>query len=390
MSDAVILVNEEREIVTVNPAGLELFNTRIETIKGTNLDTLFPEENEVAHYAELVKGGDEIRDKDVMLVTRDGKYVPASLSMSTLEKNSTEPAGLLIIARDISERIKYKDKLQTSYNTLENRVRERTAELVNLNKQLTAEAAQRKSAVLALQQSEAMFRLISEQSLMGIVMLKDNRVVYANDAWADITEFSIEEMKSWDAQVFLSRVHPDDRAFMIEQAEKKQAGDLDYEESYDWRLLTKNGKLKWISMYSKPVPYGDGNADLATLIDISDKKNIFLSLQESEAKYRLVVENANDGIFILQDEVIRFVNQKACDITGYPREELLITPFADLIHPDDRQPAKERYEKRIDGVAVPTTPLLSGHTQIRRFCLDREQCHQIQLAWKACGAQFCS
>lgn len=61
-------------------------------------------------------------------------------------------------------------------------------------------------------------------------------------------------------------------------------------------------------------------------------------LQESEKKFRLVVENANDAIFIVQDGVIKFPNPKALDLLDYSEKELEKIPLSELIHHDD--PAK--------------------------------------------------
>ena len=49
-------------------------------------------------------------------------------------------------------------------------------------------------------------------------------------------------------------------------------------------------------------------------------------------KYRLLVENANDAIFIAQDEVVKFPNPKTIEMVGYSKDELARTPFLQLIH----------------------------------------------------------
>ena len=77
------------------------------------------------------------------------------------------------------------------------------------------------------------------------------------------------------------------------------------------------------------------------------------ALRESEEKYRILVENANDGIFIAQDGVIKFPNPKTLEMAGYPEEELVKMPFADLIHPEDREMVLYRHEKRLAGEALP-------------------------------------
>jgi two-component system cell cycle sensor histidine kinase/response regulator CckA len=67
------------------------------------------------------------------------------------------------------------------------------------------------------------------------------------------------------------------------------------------------------------------------------------ALRESEEKYRLFVENANDAVFVAQDDVIKYANPSTLRITGYSGEELTQIPFVNLIHPEDRDMVFGRY-----------------------------------------------
>lgn len=78
-------------------------------------------------------------------------------------------------------------------------------------------------------------------------------------------------------------------------------------------------------------------------------------LWESEEKYRLLVENANDAIFILQDDAVKFPNPKGEEMTGYSAEELLKMPFTNLIYPDDRDMVLDRHKRRLSGETLPET-----------------------------------
>lgn len=78
------------------------------------------------------------------------------------------------------------------------------------------------------------------------------------------------------------------------------------------------------------------------------------ALRAEEEKYRLLVENANEGVFVVQDGVFKLVNPKLADILGYAREEFIGREFLDFIHDEDRPPAKDRYRKCIEGDEVTT------------------------------------
>jgi PAS domain S-box-containing protein len=68
---------------------------------------------------------------------------------------------------------------------------------------------------------------------------------------------------------------------------------------------------------------------------------------------RLMLEYANDAIYIFQDGFLKYVNTKTVEITGYSAEELLTKPGMDLVHPEDRPVIYDRYLKRTRGDEVP-------------------------------------
>ncbi len=59
-------------------------------------------------------------------------------------------------------------------------------------------------------------------------------------------------------------------------------------------------------------------------------------LEESEGKYRTLVEQSHDGIYIYGGSCFLFVNDRLCELMQYSREELLNFKFSELLHPDDR------------------------------------------------------
>ncbi|MCX5977777.1 MAG: PAS domain S-box protein, partial [Coprothermobacterota bacterium] len=90
----------------------------------------------------------------------------------------------------------------------------------------------------------------------------------------------------------------------------------------------------------------------ASFADITDRKQAEEKLQESEQRYRLLIETANEGILVAQGASLKFVNPIALELTGYTEEELLSLPFLELIHHDDRELARNNYLKRLKGEAV--------------------------------------
>jgi PAS domain S-box-containing protein len=79
------------------------------------------------------------------------------------------------------------------------------------------------------------------------------------------------------------------------------------------------------------------------------------ALLESEDRYRKVVEQSHDAIFIFQDSRIVFANERVMEITGYSQEELYSMDIWALLHPDDREYLMGMMMKRVKGHIVPKT-----------------------------------
>ncbi len=88
--------------------------------------------------------------------------------------------------------------------------------------------------------------------------------------------------------------------------------------------------------------------------EIAERRQVANALRESEEKYRLLVETANEAIFIAQDGVIKFPNPKTIEMTGYSEREVVAMPFVNLIHPDDREMVVERHLQRLNGERPPS------------------------------------
>jgi two-component system sporulation sensor kinase A len=89
------------------------------------------------------------------------------------------------------------------------------------------------------------------------------------------------------------------------------------------------------------------------LEELIEKKN--KELLESEKRYSVLVDEASDGVAIIQDEKIVFVNKKTPDIIGHTREEVIGLPFETFLDENYRQRAKELYQRKLRGEATPST-----------------------------------
>ena len=76
------------------------------------------------------------------------------------------------------------------------------------------------------------------------------------------------------------------------------------------------------------------------------------ALQESEAKYRNLVERANDGILFIQDGIIKYANPRLLEMAGCSAEDIIDAPFIEFIHPNEISKVVDRYKRRMVGEKV--------------------------------------
>ncbi len=90
--------------------------------------------------------------------------------------------------------------------------------------------------------------------------------------------------------------------------------------------------------------------------EIDERRKTEEALRDSEQKFRSVVEASREGICVVQDGFLRFVNRSITAYLGYSQDELIGRHFTDFIFPEDRALATERYLAE-----------LGGHKQEPRF-----------------------
>jgi len=190
-----------------------------------------------------------------------------------------------------------------------------------------------------LRESEEKFRTIAEQSIMAIAIIQDGVFKYANETGSRIIGYSNEELTNLSFEKYIKLIHPEDVSYVIEQGRKKQKGDQSAAKNYSYRIINKEGEIKWVDNFSTPIIYEGKPASLAIILDITEKKAAEQQLKESESKYRTIIEQSLVGIFIIQDNQIKFANEGMAIINEFTIDEMLEWTIQNIgkgIHPEDR------------------------------------------------------
>ncbi|MEW6527953.1 MAG: PAS domain S-box protein [Spirochaetota bacterium] len=169
-----------------------------------------------------------------------------------------------------------------------------------------------------LAESEAKFRTLADSSPMAIMMYQDDKFVYVNKAAEQISGYMFEEVAHLN---FWFLVHPEDKEMLINKAKQRQQGSQGLD-SYEFRIISKNGQVKWVYVTSATVQYRGRPAGLVSILDITDRKKAEADLFEEKEKLRITLQSIGDGVIATDiDGRVVIINEAAQKLTGYSQSE---------------------------------------------------------------------
>jgi PAS domain S-box-containing protein len=176
---------------------------------------------------------------------------------------------------------------------------------------------EKKQLELTLKQSEEKFRLLAESSLTGIYLIQDFKFAYVNEALAKTFGYEVEEIIGKLGPLDLT--HPDDRPRVIENVNKRVAGEIE-SIRYDFKGLKKDGSVIYLEVHGRRIEYSGKIGVIGTLVDITSRKKA----EEELVKLSEAVRNSPIAILITnRDGIIEYVNPKFIEATGYSQEEIV-------------------------------------------------------------------
>jgi len=189
--------------------------------------------------------------------------------------------------------------------------------------------------------SERKFRLLFEMSKEAIYISdREPKIQEANPAFLEMFGYSLDEIKKIDVTELYK--NPKERMRIQKEIESKV-----FIKDYPAELKRKDSTVM-DCLITATVRWDASDRVLGyqgIIRDITEQKRIQKEIKESEQKYRALFENSNDAIFLMsaQGEQIEF-NQKATELVGYSKEELMRMSFRDLIAKSEKENAENKLE----------------------------------------------
>ena len=185
------------------------------------------------------------------------------------------------------------------------------------------------------------FQRLAENSPFGMVMIQpDGSFSYANPKFTEMFGYDLGDVPN--GREWFRKAYPDSRyRHTVISGWMEDVNDLPRGETRPrvFAVTCKDGTEKTI--HFRPVKLASGE-DLMTCEDITERKRMEDELRQSEDRYRSLVEDSFDGIFVQKGPKIIFANSRLYEMLGYPPGELEGMDHWLVYHPDYQEITRRR------------------------------------------------
>jgi PAS domain S-box-containing protein len=375
ISDPIFVKDRQHRFVLVNDALCALAGRKREDILGRTDYDLFPKEQVTVFLEkdEIVFGTGEGNENEEEITDALGR----TLTIVTKKSLYTDKAGdkfIVGVIRDITERKEAELTLQAAYCELQD--------------------------------------IIEFLPDATFVIDRDKKVLYWNRAMEEMTGIKKLDILGKGDHAYAVPFYGEKRPMFIDLVMSEK---LDIEKRYDFfRRIGSTvfgetfvpgayqgiGAYLWSTAAPRLSKGGNIIGYIQSIRDISDRKQATEALRQSEEKYRQLFETVADVIVVFDGETRRFVdvNEKACCLYGYSREEFLELTHTDITaEPDSSNASIEetlagtrtqvplRYHKKKDGTLFPveissSTFVLAGRSVLCGVLRDITERRQAEEA----------
>ncbi|WP_294764596.1 ATP-binding protein [uncultured Rhodoferax sp.] len=212
-------------------------------------------------------------------------------------------------------------------------------------------ALERQQAIEDMRNSEARYRSVIENVGVGVVVVQDGRMVFANPSMVRIVGHSLDYLLS---QPFTATIHPDDVATVLERHQRRLRGET-VELNYTFRVITASAQVRTLELSAVLIEWGQRDATLLFVVDATAR------MQAEESQRQALQQQ-----IALNDLKARFITMASHEFR---------TPLATihgsvelLQHYEDRMPADKKQQtlQRIDDAVERMTHMLENVLVIGR------------------------
>ncbi len=314
MTLPVVGFDTDLNLTYANSAALDLLGAdNFDSLKGVPLDRLIAQEHLSFVRTGIARLVDGLPPSSVSIriVRVDGVQVPVEAFASLIPDGHGTEAGFMVYLLDMSRR------------------------------EVVEERMRAKSDIL---------QLIVEHSHVGIVVVDDDyRFEFVNSRFCDILGRTHREVLGHDFREFL---HPDDVPLVADRYRRRQRGE-EVPRVYEFRVMHSSGEPRYVQVHSTVLRTSDGKVkSVAQILDITETVESKRALEDSEYKFRSLVETMVDGLAIDdEDGALVYANNALVRMLGYSSTDDLISKHdTEIIYGITEEQSQARQAARRAGI----------------------------------------
>lgn len=216
-----------------------------------------------------------------------------------------------------------------------------------------SDISSRINAEVALKESEELYRKLIA-TLPDIIAITDvnGNIIFMNEIGIKFSGYSnFEDIKN---EHFLKFIADEDKARVTNDFNETFL----YETApYEYQFVNKFGE-KYLFEVQREILRNTDNAPYGLIFscrDITSRKKAEIELAQSEVKYRTLIDSIQDGVFLIENGIISFVNKAFCKMIGLEINEITGQPFTKFVAPEDIDLVVGNYKLRQEGKPAPTS-----------------------------------
>ncbi len=293
---AIICTDLDSNVMIWNPAAERIFGWKEEEVLGRK-NPIIPEGKEEEYRAlrERVRQGEPYLSKELVRKRKDGTLIHLSAASARIHDAEGNIDALFALFQDITERKKAEETLRKTHAQLQTLI----------------------------------------QTIPDMIVFKDvaGRHVIVNRAVEEVTGHTKDEITGKTIEELL----PPDPAAACRKSDEDAMQRSEPSHAQE-RVVRGDGRETYFDMLKAPMIDSEGNIIGLVAIgrDITERQHMEEALRKSEANYRALLEQASDGIAVI-DRQGRYldVNSRMCGMLGYSREEFLRLTIKDVLAPQE-------------------------------------------------------
>ncbi|HPY49966.1 MAG TPA: PAS domain S-box protein [Sedimentisphaerales bacterium] len=169
--------------------------------------------------------------------------------------------------------------------------------------------------------AEEAYRTLVDHSLQGLVVIQDERIVFANRAMSRISGYTVEEILAKSPEEMWDFIHPEDRQRVVDNHHARLDGEP-LPENYEFQIVRKDGTVRWVELHACRIEYRGRPAIHAACADVTERVLAQNALRQSEAQTHALLDAIPDLIFRLgADGAVRDCRAAKSQVLFFPPDE---------------------------------------------------------------------